>query len=330
MRSVSPVLLVLGACVDPLTSDAVVRPELLLRAGSQVESIETDGDKAEQIAANDGIDITTDPVVRASLGFHDGALVRWWDFGEASPVQIPLYLLVAEDEAGELEVMGKRYKKIGHPPIFDKVPGDAGYSPWWTVVLLPVSEVYDGELVTSFEAVEEAVRQGLVGAEVVTTKIINCPVVAWDARLERKLGEGSEPPEEAYYRGKVIRYFSFDEIDVDEPVIASPPLYELRREGGEPLSERIRGVDMTQDGDLLDTNDVFAFGPGDPEYTGFVRATSVVVAMERDAIDTTGNESESDFTSSSDLFDAEGRPRADNVVSVGDPGPVLNRPIARD
>jgi len=318
-----------SGCVDPLTSDAVERPELVLAAGSQVLPIAADAAKTAQIAAHDGLDTTQDGVVRASTGFWNGEAIRFFDFGESSATAIPLIRLVVESADGTHHVGGKTYAELPHPPIFDKVPGDAGYSPWWTVVLLPVTERYAGELLTSFAAVEEARREGLVATEVVSDEVVNCPVVAAEALLQRSVDGAPEAPEQAYYKGKLIRYFSFDHIHTDEAVVSAPPMYELRREGGEPISEAERGVDFTVDGDLLDTNDVFLYGPGDPEYTGFVRVTSVVVKAGASAVDTSGDDHDSDLESVDDLFDASGVARSDVVVAVSATGRVLNYPIAR-
>lgn len=316
-------------CLDPLTSDAVGRPELILPFGSEVPSVENDSPTGEKILANDGV---SGDVIHAHSGFWNGQAIRYWDFGAASPVAIPLYQLVEEDPAGFFEAHGKHWNPIPESHvIFDKVPGDAGYSPWWAVVLVPVTDKYDGQVLTSFDAVGEAMRQELVGYPMSTTKVVNCPVVADEVSLERTPDGPLEGPQIAYYKGKVIYYFSFDEIVGDGPTVGVSSVYQLRREGGEPLSEPLRGVDMTGDGDRVDTNDVFLTGPGEAGYSGMVHIVDVVVKADVMAIDTSGDDTMSDLSSVDALFTQDGGelvPDPAHVIAIYPEGAIVNRPIA--
>ncbi|MCC6621632.1 MAG: hypothetical protein IT385_10285 [Deltaproteobacteria bacterium] len=316
-----------SACVDPLVSDSVDRSALVLPPGTTLPSAEDDPALAERIDANDGID---GDVVWALEGYLDGEAVTWWDFGAASPLPIPLYMLVEEDPEGWLEGHGKRWSSVpDHPPIFDKIVGDAGYSPWWTLVLVPVTERYQGEVLPSFAAVEAAEQLGLVEMPIPLDAAVNCPVVLPSARLERVPGGPLEEPGRAYFRGYEVHYFSFDMIGVEGASVPVSTVYQLRREGGEPLSERVRGVDISGDGDAKDTNDVFLDGPGDAGYSGMVELVDVVVAADTRAID---DKDGTQVRGVDDLFDRDLGgglvPDPARVVAVYPVRGVLNRPIA--
>ena len=319
----------LVGCIDPLVSDVVVRADLLLAPGAEVPDLVDDPAARASLDRNDGIDGDYVPLRSA---FAHGKLVRFWDLGAASPYPIPLYLLVTEDAAGTFEVGSKRYAALPeHPPIFDAIPGDPGYSPWWTVVLVPVTSAYAGQVLPSFASVDEALRRGLVEAPIPITATINCPVVLPEARLELSPGdsEGALAPSVAYYRMKTVYYFTFDTITVDPKVgeVASPPVYFLRREGGEPLSESLRGVDMTADGDLLDANDLFAEAPGDADYTGMVSVVDAVISPRIDAIDTYRAEDRTDLSAAESLFTSPGSADPAVLVALHALGTTLNRPI---
>jgi len=326
VKCLSLTCLVTGGCVDRLVSDEVDRGALILPAGTELPSAEDDPALAAKIDANDGFD---GEVAWALEGFWGGRAVTWWDFGSASPLPIPLYMLVEEDPHGAFEARGKKWSPVPeHYPIFDKIPGDAGYSPWWEVVLVPITTRYAGEVLPSFEAVAAAEAKGLVQAPIPLPIAVNCPVVLPSARLEREPGGALEEPFEAYFRGVEVHYFSFDMIAFDGPSVALSSVYQLRREGGEPLSEVVRGVDMSGDGDAQDTNDVFLDGPGDDAYSGMVALVDVVVRGDTASIDSEG---EPDVRGVDDLFARTGGalvPDPARVVAVYPRGGTLNRPIA--
>lgn len=328
MRFASPWLsLFLIGCLDPLVSDQVQRPELILPAGSEPPLFADDPVARATLDSLDGVDGELIPL---HTGFHRGARVLYWDFGPASPAPIPLFLLVEESAEGPFATPSGRYSPVpGHPPLFDAIPGDPGYSPWWTMVLVPVTERYDGEVLASFAAVDEAYRLGLVGIPITLPTAINCPVVLPEARLETVPGDedSASAPNRAFYKGTTVHYFSFATIDVEGLRVPAPPAYLLRREGGEPLSEIERGVDMTRDGDLADTNDLFAAAPGDADYSDMVALVDVVV-VDGDYIDTRASDATSDLMDADQLF-AGGlsNPDPDRVIALHPQGVIVNRPI---
>ncbi|MBL4634441.1 MAG: hypothetical protein JKY56_11245, partial [Kofleriaceae bacterium] len=89
-------------------------------------------------------------------------------------------------------------------------------------------------------------------------------------------------------------------------------MYTLRREGREALSEPRRGVDITGDGDLWDTNDIFLSSIGALDYSPLVRVNNVAVPLTTNSIDSAPLEV--DFTTSEDLFNPG--PDPVNVVAV--------------
>jgi len=331
MRITVPLLtvvltVVLGACIDPLVDDRVERPGLILPADALVPDL-LDADPSWRVilAANDGLhDATT--TVHFRTAFAEGQPVIYWDFGPASPTPIPLYLLVRASDTPEFETPRGDFSPTGHMPIFDSIPGDKGYSPWWTVVLLPVTEEYDGELLTSFAAVEEALRKGLVSAPITIAAAINCPVVLPEALLELP-DRTLSAPKTAYYKGTVVHYFDFDTVGINpnSGQVAAPAAYELRREGSEPISEIIRSVDFTGNGDLADTNDLFEAAPGSRGYTGLVRPVDTIISSDLYTLDVTQSVGETDLKAAADLF-VEGVADADVVVAMYPRGTFINRP----
>lgn len=318
----------LGACLDPLVSDDLPPRGLVWPADKEVPSFAATAEGRAQIADNDGVE---EGLIRLRSGFSGGAPVRFWDFGEASPNAIPLYLPVKLAEGGAFATPLGDYNPIGHVPIFDAIPGDAAYSPWWTVLLLPVTAQWTGGTLASFAAVDEAYSLGLVGEPIELPFAINCPVVLPDARLEQTGAQQPRSPSPAYYRGTLVHYFDFGTFPIENEVVVVHDVFQLRREGGEPLSEVFRGVDLTGDGDAVDTNDIFAKKPGDTTYTGLVRPTEVVIAADSESIDTSGDDTSAEFMAVEDLFtigDGTFIPRTGPVRAVYPGSKILNWPLA--
>lgn len=284
----------LGACLDPQVSDDVVLNRLVLPAGTAVPSAHDNPEIAQQIADNDGVD-GVEPLLN---GFANGTAIRYWDFGDSPTYGAPLFALANRNAAGELELV------TTHPPIVDAIPGDSGYSPYWTVFILEVTDLYNGELITSFGAVEEAQSLGLVLAPTQPTFAINCPAVADDVALDVGGGEDPfAPPLRFYWQGKTVLYYDFGPMPIPDGNEQVADVLILSREGKEPISEPLRQIDITNDGDIFDTNNVFEFARDDAAYTPLTRRIDVTVPDDSfPLIDTTEAEDASGIQSYSDLF----------------------------
>jgi hypothetical protein len=310
---------VAAACLDPLVDDDTAGPGLLLPAGSPVPDGHEDPAVDRRIDSNDEVDDEV-PLVH---GFAGGEAIRYWDFGPAPDFAAPLFLLARITDGGDIQ-------PLDHPTVIDSIPGQNGYSPYWAVLMLEVTDDYDGELVTSFSAVQEAVDLGLVEAPVQLDLVVNCPVVARGVTLQvEDDGETLPAPSRFFWRGNTIDYFDFGQLAVEAGAeMPAMPRYQIRREGGEPLSELVRGVDITGDGDLNDTNDVFAAGPDQEGYSPRCQTVDVAVVTATEAIDTFADESMSAVRAATDLFDPE--PVAATVVSFAETDEVHNCPQQRE
>jgi hypothetical protein len=310
--------LVLAGCLDPLVSDEPGLPGLVLPAGSEVPSAHDDPNIEGLIEDGDGVaDLV--PLIH---GFAAGQPVVYWDFGPAPDVAAPLFMLV-RDDGGEMV-------QVDHPTIIDEIPGDPAYSPFWAVLTVKVTDLYDGELLTSFGAVQEAEQLGLVEAPQLQSFAVNCPAVARDVSLE--VDEGAEPvppTSHFFWRGMTVDYYDFGPFAVEpgeRPV--DSPRYLLRREGGEPLNEIVRGVDITGDGDRNDTNDVFSARAGEERFSPLCRTVSVAVAAATASIDSSGDETMAAISRATDLFDPDAV--AGTVVAFTETEDLRNCPQQRE
>ncbi len=264
-------------------------------------------------------------------GFCAGAPVDWWDLGPASATPVAAYLLVAPDAAGTLTAGGRRFAPVDHPLVLTAVPGDLAYSPLVRLVLVPVNARWAGERLPSVEAIDAAVAAGLVEAPQKIPWVRNYPVVLPTSRLEPAPGAAPLVPAEAYYQGRVVHAFDFVGLGqvfapgTHLPVAAQ---YALRREGGEPISEILRAVDITGDGDANDTNDLFACAPGAVAASPLVRVVAVVVAADTRAIDTYQSSATSDLMDAAALF-MDDRTTVDTAIVRGIQAldDVLDRPF---
>jgi len=285
MRLAPCLMLSLAACLGPQVSDRSVTA--ILPAGADVPEITSDATLAAQIASHDNIDGVL-PLVGA---FADGQLIHVWDFGVAPRFAAPLLMLMRRDE-------NQMLTPIPHPTIADAIPGDRGYSPFWAMFVVEVTDRYADEQLTSLEAVDEAIDRGLVLPPVATDSGVNCPVTVGDARIA--VGGGQEPvgPNGTFYfRGLRAHYYDFGPIPlVNKARVPEAARYILHRAGEDPLSEPSRGVDMTGDGDTLDTNDVYT------TTSPLARTVRVTVAAETLSIDSSRNEAIADLRTATQLF----------------------------
>ncbi len=285
-----------AGCLDPRVSDEPGLPGLILPAGSLVPSAHDDRTIDRQIGQNDGVDGQI-PLIH---GFAAGEPIAAWDLGPAPEFAAPLFVLVRDAGGGEIE-------PVDHPSIIEAIPGDAGYSPYWAVLEVKVTELYSGELLTSFAAVQEAERLGLVEAPVQKDEAVNGPVVARGVSLEVG-GEAGllAPPSRFFWEGLSVDHYDFGPTAIeDRAVVPVRSRYVLHREGREPLSEVVRGVDITKDGDLNDTNDIFTDRAGQDDFSPLCRTVEVAIAQGTEAIDTFMDQSMSAIRAATDLFDPD-------------------------
>lgn len=307
------VLCALTACLGPQVSDDISRPDSILPAGATVPSI-YDSSEGTAIRKHEGVSGT----VPLYTGFVDGALVHFWDFGPAPDHPSPIFRLV---RSGTTEL-------LDHPPIFTSVPGDGGYSPFATVFTVEVTDQYRGELITSQAALNAAQDLGLVGAGRPAPTNLNWPVVDPDILVDVGGGQTVAASHVFYYEGLQGLYFDLGEsrLASDNVTVPTTNLYELRREGGDPLSEPVRHVDLDGDGDTVDSNDIFASGAADAAWSPRCRVVSVTVGASVESIDTTGSQSNVQLGAASDLFSSSGAPRIGTVLGFSDTDRVFNCP----
>lgn len=293
----------LAGCLGPLVDDDVPPLGLILPAGTQVESAHDDPEVDRQIADNDGVD----GVVALRSAFANGQPVRYWSFGTVPAIAAPIFVLVRPDGNGEMQM-------LPHNTIVDTIPGDSGYSPYWAVWTVEVTEHYNDEILPSVAAIQEAQQLGLVKAPVRQEFAVNCPGVATDVTLDVGTGTPMAPTKRFYWKGKTVRYYDFGPMPLDSGVLVpEQPIYVLRREGSEPLSEPRRGVDITGDGDIADTNDLFSYAADHVDATPLCRTVQVAVPATYGSIDTSGDENVADFMAATDLFNPD--PVPGNVVA---------------
>ncbi len=287
----------LAGCLGPQVDDTPLSSTVLLPAGSTVASLLDDPVRAAQVADHDGVE----GAIPRQTAFSGGAVVHVWDFGPAPAFAAPLFVLMARDGDGGLV-------RISHHTIVDVIPGDPGYSPFWTPFVLEVTEAYAGELVTSVSAVEEAVERGLVHPPIAQDLAVNCPVIGAGVTVEVGAGQVATPNALFYYRGVEAPYFDFGEMPVVAGRIPESARYRVRREGQEPLSELVRHVDMTGDGDLNDSNDLYLVDPAVVTSSPLLRRTDVVVRASIASIDTSQDETIAELQNATQLFSPAPQP----------------------
>jgi hypothetical protein len=202
-------LFALTACrLDPLTDGAPATSIHVLPPGTEIPSIASDAELANQVAQSDGLDdkalAMAGNVVLRGTGHSAGAAVRYWSFGSTNRAPAPLYQFGRETAAG-FEPLDPR----DHPPLVDSIPGDGPYNALHGVYQVVVTDAYAGELITTTAALADAIEIGLVLEPVPTATFINCPLVLPGTTLE--IGDGAAPAiaEPVYARGHVAAMFRF-------------------------------------------------------------------------------------------------------------------------
>jgi hypothetical protein len=136
------------------------------------------------------------PFVTHGLG-PSGMHVSYYNFDVQPARPAPLYAFFKADGT---EVAGQLH-------VIDVVPGDAGYSDFWNVMRVTVPDDYIANSVTRAEQIAE---RGLPVEP--TAMLVNCPVVPDGSTAKLQSGaSGPSPLQRGWYRGAVVKYFTFAE-----------------------------------------------------------------------------------------------------------------------
>lgn len=193
-------------------------------------------------------------------GWYRGEGVEYYDFGANTKLAsgstvstAPLWrFITGMDAQGNPEFLA------GQHNIIDVIPGDAGYSDLWEIMLVTAGDDYEPDSIKSKEDLDASALE--VSAAGI---LVNCPVVPNGSTLA-----GGEPMVEGWYKGGPVIYPDFGPA----PAIAAP------------LWAMITGMDASGAPQFVSGQmNVIDVIPGDPGYTAFWRVTMVTVPADYEA-----------------------------------------------
>lgn len=222
LTAITVAVIAAGCRLGPLVDDLPATSVHLLPSGAQVPSASTDPDLANQITLNGGLDAAAvkaaGNVITRGTG-SSGQAVRYWAFGHATMAPSPVYELYREAGGG--------LTRVSHPLLLDAVPGDPGYSPIHTLNRLIVTDAYRDELITSPDALVDAIELGLVEDPEPTGTFITSPVVLSELRLEVGAGQPPAVPLVAYAHGHAVGMFRLGGAFAEQPIAGFAPTSQL-------------------------------------------------------------------------------------------------------
>ncbi|MGE0785230.1 MAG: hypothetical protein AB7S26_06045 [Sandaracinaceae bacterium] len=287
-------------------------------------SLYDDATLAQQIRDGDGMDAR----ITRYNGFVHGDPVGYWTIGINGAHAMPIYQLCRAEGSDPCV-------PIDHPPILDALPGDAEYTPYGQVHWVRLPEGWDGRLASREEIDAEVARLG-IDPPSPSSELHHCPITVPETEIE--LGEDmvGTPAGTIYYRGREARCFDFG-ANPNRAVLPNGDLfirnvYVLTREGEDmPLMEAARMMDITGDGDAVDSNNTFGVGLGDGDYTPLWRMVAVTVPASYSSIDTSMNQELADYRDAHDMFDVSAdymiTPRMGQIVDYTETETLINCPL---
>jgi hypothetical protein len=195
-------------------------------------------------------------------GWYRDQEVVYYDFGMNSPTSgasvatAPIWAFITGMNAD-----GTAAFVEGQHNVVDVVPGDAGYSDLWEVMLVTVPGGYEADSLKSREDVENS------GYDIMPAGIfVNCPIVP-----EGTTFEAGESLVQGWYRGEPVFY----------PDFGPNPNFAI------PIWVFITGMDGDGNPQFLDgQHNIIDAIPGDAAYSAFWQVNLVTVddSYERDSI----------------------------------------------
>jgi hypothetical protein len=282
--------LLLAGCLDPQVGDEIDParifgdPNLL---AAQLPHVE---DNAELVAR---VEQFPAGVVYARAFANDRAIWYWRVPPPVSDFIVPFFVLVSAD--------GVPLER----PIIDVIPGDAGYSPWWRVVTVKVTDRYAGEHIWSREGIDLGVRLGLLEEPVPTDTVVTCPVVRRDVRVQVDSAGTSVEPTWAIYRNQRVSWVEFRSditVPATERRMPIAPFYTFQRiDEPHTLVEVDAGFDLNGDGVINASNNIFQYDISEVGYTPLWYPILVRTVPDFVSIDTATTAADLEFTDDEDF-----------------------------
>jgi hypothetical protein len=191
-----------GCRLDPLVDDMPGASGHVLAAGSIVPSAADSPEIANQITLNDGIDeklLVNRSIVPRGTGASAGDEVSYWSFGSASRAPAPLFRFFRRT--------GADVEAIDHPVMVESLPGERPYNPLHSINRVVVTDRYRGELITSADALADAIDLGLVEDPQPTGEFIATPIVLPGIQLDVGMNATPVPAKPAYAHGFSVGIF---------------------------------------------------------------------------------------------------------------------------
>lgn len=191
--------------------------------------------------------------------FRDRA-VEYYDFGTNTPLvgdsavqTSPIYAFIHGMNAD-----GTPDFVEGQHNVVATVPGDAGYSDLWQVVLVTVPEDYEADSITSEQGVLDSGYETTV-----TDMFVNCPIVPEGSTLE-----GGEELTQGWHDGEEVFYPDFGA----NPATVAPIWVLIHGMNADGTPDFVEGQQ-----NIIDTV------PGQADYTAFWRVNLVTVPEDYEA-----------------------------------------------
>ena len=237
----------LAMAKDPATAEKVA----VDRFSDQAAMLMRRSAAATLPGPNQAINFDVAPFVTQGLG-PAGQKVKYYNFDVQSTTPAPIYVFFQA---------GASMPIPGQLNVVDVIPGDPGYNDFWLVHKVTVPAGYVANTVTSHA---ELVATGWPIEA--TTTLVNCPVVPEGSTATLRLGGGSSALVTGWYKGKTVRYFSFEEKALTGPAVPTSPIYVTftinpNLPGGGPASGFV-----TEPG-TMSTHNVVATLPTDAAYS---------------------------------------------------------------
>ena len=199
---------------------------------------------------NEPVDFDTGPFITQGLSPTTGKPVRYYNFDVQGTTSAPVYVLYREGEDKPVE---------GQLDIIDTLPGEKGYNDFRQVWKVTVPKDYVANSIADAGTLRDAGYQMQQ-----TDTLRNMPVVPDKSKASMRLNGESAELHRAWYRGKVAKFFSFDEAPLTaaggnvplSPIYVTFNVNPGQPNGGpgsgfhtEPNSEQTHNVPFTLPGD---------------------------------------------------------------------------------
>jgi len=202
-------------------------------------------------------------------GYNQGQEYYCWYLGNSSDTLNAIYFF--KDSSGQIITKQR--------PIITVLPSHENYSHFFKIYYVHAGPGYQPNGIKSYQSLKRALDDQIFKLKP-TGLVANMPIVSKDIQTDY------DKEIEAYYDGEIVKMLEFSkDVKVINEKVEPSPVIVIKTPDKEAYFESFINQDLNNDGDVLDSFNLYDYKQGDPLYSSYYQINYIYVKQNYPSLD---------------------------------------------